>query len=60
MDNESGDTTPDWLTELEEQSKSAEPEMILQERSNPFWLMVAVGIVVLSLIVLCFAISWWT
>jgi hypothetical protein len=60
MENKSGDTTPDWLIELEEQSKSAEPEMILQETSNPFWLMVAVGIVVISLIVLCFAISWWT
>ena len=60
MDNRSGDTTPDWLIELEEQSKQAEKELSVQEVSNPFWLMVAVGIVVISLIVLCFAISWWT
>ena len=60
MDNKSGDTTPDWLRELEEQGKESEREMIVQETSNPFWLMVVIGIMVISLIVLCFAISWWT
>jgi hypothetical protein len=54
------DETPDWLKDLEAQSERWESETITRSESNPFWLMVVVGIVVLSLIVLCFAFSWWT
>jgi hypothetical protein len=59
MDMRQEDDNPDWLQELEAQSETWESEDIPRQASNPFWLMVLVGILVLSLIVLCFAISWW-
>ena len=58
MDKRLEDEAPDWLKDLEAQSERQEPEQIIEQESNPFWLMVIVGILVLSLIVLCFAINW--
>lgn len=59
MDEMTEDNNPDWLQDLETQSESREAESIPSQASNPFWFMVLVGILVLSLIVLCFAINWW-
>lgn len=59
MDDMAEDNNPDWLQDLEAQNESWESESIPSQASNPFWLMVLVGILVLSLIVLCFAINWW-
>jgi hypothetical protein len=58
MDKRSEEEAPDWLKELEAQSEQQGQERIVSQASSPFWLMVVVGIVVLSLIVLCFAINW--
>ena len=58
MDKRPEDEAPDWLKDLEAQSEWQEPELIIEQESNPFWLMVIVGILVLSLIVLCFANNW--
>ena len=58
MDKQTENESPDWLKDLEAQSKQQDPEPIIEQESNPFWFMIVVGIVVLSLIVLCFAIRW--
>ena len=58
MDKQTQDDSPDWLKELEAQSNQQGLDPIIEQENNPFWFMVVVGIVVLSLIVLCFAIRW--